>query len=125
MMIDPRFSKTVFVVEANSFESLKLWEEFHEEYEWEQDNPGALITVGQVNDMPVNICIFWNKLKGHLVAFWDPVSRMVDHKMIENWFDENCNPKWDKGTRQARIDAMNFHHVVQCIDELEENNGKD
>ena len=110
---DTRFPMTDYVVEANDCETLYLWKDCQErKNEWVQDNAGLIIKVGEVNDMPVNISIFWNTIDGLLVLFWHPCSRMVDHDMIAKWFNRNCNPKCDNGRRDADTNASNFHHVI-------------
>jgi hypothetical protein len=112
---DPRLGATVFVVEATSFEQSALWQQHHEEWPWEQDNPGWLVTCGELDGLPVCFSLTFNRIMGRLVAFWDPTSRMVDHEMIEAWFDRHCSPKWDRGTRPARANAMNFHHCIEAL----------
>lgn len=108
---DPRFGQTEFVVEANGYESLSLWSDCQKEgISWEQEN-GLMIRVGEVENMPVNISVMWNVVGGMRILFWDSISRMVDYTMIEEWFDRNCCPMYDKGTRKARTNAMNFPFV--------------
>ena len=110
---DTRFTTTDFVVEANSCESLYLWKDCQErKNEWVQDNSGIMVMVGEVNDMPVNISVNWNTIDGLKVLFWHPISRMVDYKMIEDWFERNCDPKYCDGERRAKTDAQNFHLVI-------------
>lgn len=107
---DTRFKTTDFLVEANSCESLYLWKDCQErKNEWVQDNAGLMIKVGEVNDMPVNISVNWNTIDGLKVLFWHPISRIVDYKMIEDWFERNCDPKYCNGERRAKTDAQNFH----------------
>ncbi len=123
---DPRFAETFFVVEASSFEKQKLWEEnkarrkarkpFNQMYvEWEQGRSGVGICVGMLAEMPVNISVIWDKLDGKTICFWEAVSPVVDYRMIEKFFEKNCNPKWDNGTRQARVNVDNFHHCLHAI----------
>ena len=107
---DTRFAITDFLVEANSNEILCLYKDSLENgSEWLADNAGLMIKVGEVNDMPVNISVNWNTIDGLNVLFWHPISRMVDYKMIEEWFERNCDPKYCNGERRAKTDAQNFH----------------
>lgn len=108
---DPRFGLTEFVVKGNSFEVYTLWAECQRDgVPWKQEK-SVLMQVGRVNDMPVVISVRWEIIDGLRVLFWEPSSRMVDNQMIEEWFDHNCCPKWDNGTRIARTNAMNFPDV--------------
>lgn len=56
--------------------------------------------------MPVCVSVTWNLLDGHLIAFYDPTSQVVDHRMVEKYIRDNC---------PRRVDAMNFHN---CAHEL-------
>jgi len=131
--IDPRFAKTMFVVEADGYAMNGLWKEFSIEgkqfgsrgqYEkdftrlnWIQDNPGKLYEIGTCDDRPVCVSFFWNRLNGHYVLFYSGSSQVVDHKMIEDWLYKYCCPKYDNG-RIAMTDAMNFHICHNHIKEL-------
>jgi hypothetical protein len=114
VMPDHRFKNTGFVVEANSFEEHTLWREYHKSEVWEQETAGLMIEVGKVNELPVCISCTWSIINGMRVLFWDATSRMVDHKMIEAWFEENCCPRWANDTRVAKTNAMNFHRAVDA-----------
>lgn len=117
-MLDKRYALTDFVLEANSCETLYLWRECQDnDISWVQDNSGLSVDIGEFGDMPVNISVFWNTIDGLLVLFWDPISMVVHHDMIEKWFDKNCNPMYDNGTRRARTNAMNFHHVLHAAED--------
>jgi hypothetical protein len=112
---DPRFHDTTFVVNATSFERLRLWSDHHADYEWKEDSQGWGLGVGEFHGFPVVISIVFAKLRGKRILFWEAVSRVVDTEMIENWFEANCCPRWDGGTRRARTNAMNFHHVLDHV----------
>lgn len=114
---DQRFSETFFLVEASSCEKLYLWKEWHKRVKWEEQSSGCFGQVGKLSGRPVVISVFWAKIDGRLIGFWESTSQVVDYKMIEKWFSKNCvPPKWD-GTRHARCDAMNFHLCIQAIRE--------
>lgn len=130
--IDSRLAKTVFVVEATGCEQTELWERYHEKVTWVQDNPGRLVTVGYIKTVPANstlwdmlnrkfesrpvcICLSWNLLNGKYVLFWYPTSSLVDNRMIEAWFKDNCTPpSYDHG-RPANCNANNFVHCIHAI----------
>lgn len=121
---DPRFNDTVFLVEANSFETHKLWEEIHDKQgiPWQQDS-GVLLTIGCIDndeEKPVCVSFMWNRIDGQLVCFYEATSRYVDHEMVEAWLNEHCCPKWDSGTRTARCDANNYHHCLHAIEQLKD-----
>lgn len=106
---------TEFIVEANDFERGYLWERYSPHCDWKDETMGASVVVGEFGGMPVNVTMFWSLLNGHRVMFYDAVSAVVDHRMVEKWLDENCNPKWDNGTRKARCNSLNFHHVLDAF----------
>ena len=101
-----------------------LWEKFCNQtmyktelsvYDWEQLNPGFWEVVGHVAGEPVCVSVFWYKINGFMITFYEATSRMVDHEMVDKWMEQKCNPKWDKGTRQAHCNAANFHHVLHYV----------
>jgi hypothetical protein len=122
---ESRLAETIFIVEATSFEQHCLWAETSSTSDcrrfaprkWEQMH-GWLVTVGRLDKRPICVSMTWNRIDGQLVMFWHPTSQVVDMVQIEKWFDKHFNGKWDKGTRNARTDAMNFHHCLHAIDEL-------
>lgn len=121
--------RTVFMVEANSFETFTLWsrwandsrEKLHgyRHVEWEQLNPGALVTIGELDNRPVCMEFQWARINGFVVCFWNMCSQVTDSVMAEKWLDEHFTGKWDKGTRRAHTDACNFHHCIDAIEELD------
>lgn len=105
--MDKRFSQTHYVVEANSFEQLSLWEKYHKTHSWVEDNQGLLLTIGHFHNNPICISISWATVNNKLIMFFEPTSTIVNYNIIDKWLDENCNPM--NGSRKARTDAMNFH----------------
>lgn len=119
-MIDPRFADTVFVIEATSCEQQMLWEanDKTKRLKWEPDSGGLFETIGEVAGRPICIFVFWAKLNGHRVAFWDATSQLVDYVMIETWWAKTCAPRYDGGHRLAATNATNFHHAIHCVEDL-------
>jgi hypothetical protein len=117
--LDPRFKLTFFLVEANTFERDCLRKEWQKRVEWEEDNSGYIGQVGILADRPVNISVFWARIEGNLVAFWDSPSQVVDHEMIQKWLTENCLPP-QKGPelRSTRCNATNFYVCIQAIQKV-------
>ena len=102
--------KVKYAVEANSYEILCLWKEWHEHVEWKQISSGRICEVGKIKDIPVMVQLFWNVLDGHKILFYSPCSRMVDHEMINNWLKKNALME------NAIIkNSMNFGNIVNKI----------
>lgn len=118
---ESRLAKTLFIVEATSFEQYCLWEKYAStssiyNLTWAQMD-GWLVTVGKLHGRSICISTRWVKIEKRLVMFWEATSQLVDHKMIENWLDEHFQGTYDKGLRRASCDANNFHHCVTAIKE--------
>lgn len=121
---DAKLKATQFVVEATSCEHQLLWEQFSKDtihktpqsvHRWENVNPGYVIEVGRFFGFSVNIGCRWDVIDGVWVMFYEDISRVVDHDLIKKWLNENCCPRWCNGSRLARTNAMNFHHVLDYI----------
>ena len=119
-----RLKLTKFVVNASSFEAQLLWEKFCKDaiqktdlnrYEWEQQNPGCSQTIGELDGRPVCLSLFWNKINGIMILFYEATSQVVDHLMVEKWLKKNCCPKYEHG-REAHCNAENFHLALHYID---------
>lgn len=116
-MVDPRFAKTMFLIEANSYERMCLWRENHQRVRWEENMSGICLQIGKFGDMPICVSLVWATINGRLVCFYDAVSEVAHSQMIEDWLATQCDAKWDNGTRRAHCDAMNFGHCLSAIDE--------
>lgn len=114
------FLKDVFfLVEANSYETQKLWEENQKNWSftWEQE-VGIWERIGELDGMPVCISLMPVRIQGKRVIFWEFTSMVKDSRMAEKFFKDNeCEPKWDRGTRSATTNPSNFHHCAQAIQE--------
>lgn len=120
-----RLAETKFVVEANSNEMQCIWEKYSNEamfirpginiYKFEQLNPGVAITIGHLDNRPINLSLFWWKINGVMIMTHTIVSQVADHAKEDDWLKKNCSPRWDRGTRRAHVDAMNFHHVLEYV----------
>jgi hypothetical protein len=124
-----RLKYTAFIVEADSFAQHQLWAMHANNSQrplnkdrvikWEQLS-GWGIHVGFDNKRPVMISLMFNRINDKLVAFWYPMSQIVNHKLVDKWFDKHFKGKWDK-TRRATCDASNFHHCLDAIEKLNKN----
>lgn len=117
----------IFCVEATAYESLALWRESAADsgaplianpVRWRQVNPGRLITLGRLDDMPVTLEVTFVNINNCLVLFYNSPSVVTDARMVEKWLDGNVKPPTWGGGRAARCDAMNFHHCLQALDEF-------
>lgn len=105
---EEKLLSTEFLVEATSCEQLDLWVKFHNELPWEQINPGWLVQVGVLDNMPISISLNWCRIRGHLICFWEATSQVVDHRQIDAWFAKHYKQTYGGG-RPTTCNAMNFH----------------
>lgn len=115
MNVDPSIREAAFVVEATQFEKHCLWDRNDRDprVKWEEITVGTMPTVGSFAGHPVVLSIFFAKLDGKLVAFYEACSAVVDHRMVEAWMGEN-SPAYAAG---RRCNALNFIHCVQWVKE--------
>lgn len=105
---------TEYVVDATGEESFLLWWKWchvlgvpHTEY-----GTGWLSRIGSLGEFPVNVHVSWMGVAGHLVAFVDPCSRVVDYDLVS---------KWEGATfpclriAHRHTDATNFGNVILDI----------
>lgn len=138
--LDERLKEVFYLVEANSHETQKIWEdnEFNisdytrstwdtnfvlenkKHHVFEQDMKGYVITIGKVLDEPIVLSIFYYKIDKLLVGFYEATSNLVDHRIVEEWFNIHCNPMYDE--RRCRCNAQNFHNCLLTITRYNEKN---
>lgn len=119
------FKDVVFLVECTYQEMHSFWEKHHYRIhpdipyvkEWESEGIGHTITIGEVDKRPINISIFYAKLNKKRVLFYEGISQLVDHKMIEEWIKHFTlqTIRWDNDVRWAHCDSTNFHHCLDAI----------
>lgn len=123
------FKDVVFIVECTLNEQQTFWRDYHYKpiypdvivKSWAQDQLGYTIQIGQLDDRPINICIFFATLDGKKVMFYEAISQVVDYEMVEKWMDHfSKDIRWDISTRRAKCDSSNFHHCLNAIKELNE-----
>lgn len=112
----------VGVVEANSFETLCLWQKHTDGGKrnsdtWVQHLSGPLVTVGHMDTSdkryPVCISLFINEVNGRKILFLEATSIVVNWDMISTWLIENL-PKTafrDNGYIN-KTNAMNFFNLL-------------
>lgn len=113
------FEDVVVIVEADDFAQHALWSMYHRNpaygakvETWKEVPAGKMVTVGKLDKRPVAIVLNWAILNGKKVLFWFASSQVVDHKMIDTWFDHFAK---NKGARIASCDAQNFHQVLDVV----------
>lgn len=112
----------VYLIEADDFAQLRLWIEHAEggdgqgwkspfkRVPWEQITLGYSHAIGEFGGMPVCVCVSFARVKGHVVAFYEPTSQVVDHRMVEEWL------KTEFPASRGKTNAQNFHN---CLGELD------
>lgn len=110
------------LVQATSTEKFYLWREFSHRSDlitdwpkinWKEISVGTSSQIGELDNRPVCICVFFADIEGRRVGFYEGISQVVDHKMIEEWL-RNKNPE------AYRTDAMNFSNAIHHIRRLNE-----
>lgn len=110
--IDRHIKHTFALVECDSYSRLRLhFEAKANGFQVEQIGIGTLVEVGRLVNMPVSLDLSWDRIQGLLVCFWDSPSTVSDHRLIEAWFKANMP------NVVARRDAMNFHIVLQAVED--------
>lgn len=113
--IKEMLNKCVGAVEANTFESMCLWQGHNGT--WVSATSGRLTTVGHIDDMPVCISLLVNIVNGSPILFYYPTSIMVDYRLIDAWLNMNMpDTAKDEDGRVLKTDAMNFHIVTPPIE---------
>ncbi len=128
---EERLKHTLFIVEGSSY---RLWCQHSAETlfppwnqredkrayparKWEQVTSNPVITVGYFGKRPINLSTAWYRIDGQWVMFWEACSQVVDHKLIDAWFDKHFTGTYDRGTRRASGDEGNFDCCLDAIDE--------
>lgn len=123
---DEMLKRTLFAVEATSFEQFTLWEhhakgslhrKFNPPLNWEQMSPGWMEQVGSIGRCPCMIEVSWAEIEGQLILFWHSCSAVTDSRQAEAWMRKHFTKKYDNGTRLAMTDAQNFGHCLSAIKE--------
>lgn len=119
------FKDVEFLVEATYNEQHHFWVDYHykprtdsvEVKSWECEGRGHMIEIGELDKRPICVSIFYGKLNGKRVMFYEGCSQVVDHKMIEDWLQHYTlkTIRWDNGHRWAHCDSSNFHHCLEHV----------
>ena len=124
-----RLKRTLFIVEATSFEQFSLWQQHSKTSDsrpsWAQvvdwkEMDGWLVTVGKLGKRPCCVSMSWARIDGCLVMFYDQCSQVCDSIQTEKWLEKHFSGRYDNGTRRAWTDAQNFGHCLSAIKEQKE-----
>jgi hypothetical protein len=118
--------ETEYLVQATSNETHGFWQRFalqaksmcatsrelttpgYKRYDWEQ-GVGMCEQIGTLDERPVMISIFWNKIDGHAIGFWEMTSQVCDYKMAEEWLNKTFKDV-------PRTNSSNFFHALRIVD---------
>ena len=122
---------TVALIEATHNENHNLWLHYSKqgarcapamkEYgtvpklDWIQVNPGHWEQIGTLDKRPVCVSVFWARIDGYLVGFWDATSQVVDYEMVKVWLKKTFPDD------VYMTDATNFYNAIHHIREREKN----
>ncbi len=103
-------SNTKALIEASSFEKLTLYFDHIEQgYDVEQIGRGLTWVIGSYNKMPVVIDIFWNKVDGKLLGFYECTSLLNHKDIIKEWIMKNIP------SVVTVTNSMNDHTALKTI----------
>ncbi|MBQ2263221.1 MAG: hypothetical protein II336_17905 [Loktanella sp.] len=110
----------VGVVEANSFETMCLWQNYRGGRNWVSHSSGFGATVGTFGGKPVFISLTTATVDGQKVLFIDPTSEVVSWQIIDAWLDANIPSVAKRADgRVNKVDAMNFPNVFRAAIEAQ------
>lgn len=124
--IDPRyfefvskFEEVVYTVSADSFACFELWLRYFKEvsprsrriHTWEEINSGFCPTIGICDRRPVNLKLEYAILNGHRILFYESVSQVVDHELVNKFLALNL-------PGVSNCDATNFHLCLHAVSKV-------
>lgn len=109
--LEQRVEDVEYLVEADSRAELDLWSKYHRSTKWDENHVGLMQQVGTARGvngkkMPVCVHVRFAKINGHVIAFYEGTSAVVDHDAIEEWVKKRY--KHAKG----QTNATNFHNAL-------------
>lgn len=111
--IDNLIENAKFAVEANSFEKNRLWSEHKDKLDWKENTEGKMITLGELDGIPVCMSIFVDTLNGFNVIFYEMTSLVVDYRMVDAWLEDKFGGLF--GKMDTCFDAKNFHNIINKL----------
>lgn len=130
-----------YLVEATHQEKHSFWAQWHKRLDWEGISMGHSLIIGWLRTIPtgkrlrtlkafknlearpINVCVFFARLNGVLVGFYEVVSTLSDQDVVDEWLETLPNVKKAKkaGDRAPHCNADNFHH---CLFFVQDQSGK-
>lgn len=114
--IPPEFRDMYNFVEKHNE---KIRENRRHRVEWKEDSKGICIEIGSVDNRPVCVSFFTAKIDGKKVIFYEPVSQIVDYRMVREYLEKNFQMTHDNYTSWNHTDANNFHICVHALQKLD------
>lgn len=97
----------------------KVKRNYRERADWKQINSGFSIVIGHVDDRPVNVSFMFAIVNGHKICFYDIISQVADHKMVEKWLKTHFQLTHDGYCRWNHTNATNFHNCIQGLEKMD------
>lgn len=98
-------------------------------FKWESINSGNSLLTGTMKVkvkgskkeiLPVYVSFRYARINGKMIIFYYCNGNCPNWALVEAFIDKHWPIKYDNGTRKARTDANNFHHVLSVIEEKED-----
>ena len=97
---EERYPRVEFAVEATDWEQLQLFQNHKsmipsseidgiKVYWLEISQCSTVPTIGYVENRPITVCITYATIADEKILFYEGMSELVDHKMIEAWIKEH------------------------------------
>ncbi|MCP4988730.1 MAG: hypothetical protein GY928_22580 [Colwellia sp.] len=103
------YSSMSYAVEANSFETMCLWEKYKDDVVWVDEGRGIGVTVkGRVDTF---LSLTSVNIQGVDVIIYEATSVLVDHKAVEDYLLDLCPAL----TTHNMTNSMNFPNIVHSI----------
>jgi hypothetical protein len=118
-----KHNQVAYIVEANSFEKLTLWEKFFhnskDPVEWESSNRGQSFHIGDLDGRPIWVNIIIDYIDKVPVAFWEATSQVVDFAAVDKWLHKEFPQLFPVNKRYLHTDATNFGLCLNYIKEID------
>ena len=111
-------TNTQILAEGDQYTFWKLYQHedpntIYNSTNWKSARCGSIITVGRINDRPINVELHWYEIDGVIVCLYDGISQLVDWKMIEDFMEKKF-PK----ARTIVNSRQNYHNVFHYIRDI-------
>lgn len=90
-----------------------------ERVDWKDVSSGFSSIIGYVDDRPVNVSFNFAFINGKKICFYEGISQMVDHKIINDWLIRQFQLTHDGYTRWNHTNSSNFVNCINSLDNLD------